>query len=317
MSRKAKGGMPRQGGKKTDAGGKGTVLLTGADGFLGKKIASVFSAAGYELIKTSHRKKPGYSALDMKDSAGIRKLIAGKRPEVVIHTAANKDNDYCELHREEAYAINVGGTMNVAEACRETGAKMVFISTEYIFDGTKKGEYGESDGYSPVNYYGETKALAEQEVKKKAGEFLIIRPGILYGFNGLGQAGNYVWFALNEMRQGREVAGFSDQFCCPALADDVADAILRLLEKGRTGIYNVTGGECLSRLEFLRKGAKVFGFDVELVKASGWRESGRIARKPERIVLSVEKLKNEGIKTHNVREGFEIMKRQIPEGWFW
>lgn len=292
------------------------VLVTGGNGFLGEKTCAVFRDAGAKVSGTSRSGSGGMLKMEMTDGKSIAEAVKKAKPDVVIHTAANKDNDFCESNRKQVHAINTEGTAALAGACRERGARMVYVSTEYVFDGRKGSPYSEEDKTSPVNYYGTTKAEGERAVLAELEDALIVRPGILYGFNNADDKTNFVWWALNEMKNGRAVKGFTDQVFCPVLIDDVAEAMLALIRKEKAGIYHVTGGECLTRHEFLVKGAKVFGFSPALVKRSTWAESGRIANKPSKLVLDIGKLHAEGIETRGVKAGFEEMKKQVPKEWF-
>ncbi len=292
-------------------------LVTGASGFLGKKVCSVFEEKGIGVIRSSGKKRSGFFEADIRDKRAVVELVRNTFPDVIVHTAANIDNDFCEQNRQEAFAVNVEGTKNLCHAAKLLGAKMVFISTEYVFDGEKNAPYTEEDPCSPVNYYGELKAMAEQEVKTMLKNYLILRPGILYGFNDQQPTNNFILSALNKMRGGEKVSGFAEQFTCPVLIDDVANAIFKLLRQNKSGVYHLGGPDFVSRLDFLLAAAGVFGFDENLVEKSSWENSKRVAKKPKKgIQLSIEKAKKAEITLHGVQSGLQIMRSQFPKEWF-
>jgi len=284
---------------------------------MGKKIVKTFLEKGHEVIKATHKKMSDSFELEIRNRNQVLELLKKVKPDLVVHTAANIDNDFCELNKKDGFEINVVGTKNVCDGCLEIGAKMVFISTEYVFDGEKNAPYSEDDNYTPVNYYGELKVKAETHIKDKLDSYLILRPGILYGFNDLEPSNNFILFALEKLKKGEKIAGFSEQFTCSVLIDDVAKAIIKLVEDKKIGTYHLGGAEFINRYEFLLKLAKIYGFNENLVEKSSWKESKRIAKKPKKgIHLSIIKAQRGGIELHNVDEGLKIMKSQFPKEWF-
>ena len=287
------------------------VLLTGAGGFLGKKIMIMFPELGFEVLGTSLSKDGKISKMDVTNSKEVIEIISGFRPDVVVHAAAAINVDWCEQNRDEAFRINVEGARNVAEACRKAGAKMILISTDYVFDGKKKGKYKEEDERNPVGVYGWTKAEAEKVVEQMLEDFLIVRASVLYGFNDAKDRETYVTYVLRMLKANEEVFGFTDQYNNPAFIDDVVQALTKLIKLDEGGVFHVTGPENISRFEFARKIAKVFGFNQGLVKEGTWVSSEHKAPRAKRLDESIEKLESRGIKMSGIGEGLKKMKKQM------
>jgi dTDP-4-dehydrorhamnose reductase len=160
---------------------KKKLLVTGANGLLGNRIVAL-AKNRYTVIPT-HRTKPLISnslKLDITNAAEASNLFGKLKPDAVVHTASETNVDRCETEREHAWKVNVEGTGNVAEACKKVHAKLVYISTDYVFDG-EKGLYDEEDEPNPVNYYGLTKLEGEKQVTEQCKNYAILRASVLYG----------------------------------------------------------------------------------------------------------------------------------------
>ncbi|MFQ6078305.1 MAG: SDR family oxidoreductase [Thermodesulfobacteriota bacterium] len=172
---------------KEEFGGNGTresgvrevkkVLITGAKGMLGLALTDVFMET-YDVYGR------GGDDFDITRAKETMDAIVGVRPDIVIHAAAYTDVDGCETHIDLARSVNGGGTKHVASACRELGAKMVYISTDYVFDGTKSGAYSEDDPTCPINAYGRSKLEGERWVRTLVDQFVIVRTAWLFGRGG-------------------------------------------------------------------------------------------------------------------------------------
>ncbi len=148
------------------------LLIVGATGLVGEKLFTEARARGAETFGTYLTKKqPGMLMLDITNKQMAKSIVAETSPDCIVQTAALANVDYCEDHRKQAHAVNVQGTQNVAEAAKEAGCKMVYISTDYVFDGGS-GPYAEDDPPNPINYYGLTKLEGEKLVKTTE-DFLI------------------------------------------------------------------------------------------------------------------------------------------------
>jgi len=175
----------------------------------------------------------------------VTNLIRKTAPDVVVHTAAFTNVDRCELDRKKAYQINVEGTRNVALGARNS--KVVYISTDYIFDG-EVGMYHENDKPNPVSYYGQTKFEGEQIVQDICDNYIIARTSVLYGWH---TRLNFVSWVIHELQKGNKINIVTDQFNSPTLVDDLAEQIIMLIERDKRGIFHTAGGERISRYEFV------------------------------------------------------------------
>jgi len=228
--------------------------------------------------------------------------------------------DYCETHRKEAWKVNVEGTRNIAEACREVGAKMIFISTDYVFDG-KKEIYTEEDTPNPLSYYPKTKLEAERLVKEAGINHVIARPSVIYGWNPSELAGlqsssgkpvNFVVWAIDKLKKKEKINIVTDQFSSPTLAGNLAEVLLVLSKSGKQGVYHTAGKTCINRFMFAKKIAEVFELDESLIKPVTSDMFKQVAERPKRCCLDATKVERElGVRFLTVEEGLMKMKEQM------
>jgi len=244
-------------------------------------------------------------------------LVRQIDPQVIINAAALTNVDYCELHKDEADRVNVRGASNLAEAAMRYGIRLVQISTDSVFDGTR-GHYLESDTPNPINKYSATK-LESEKVVSQLSSYAIARPSVVYGWhpqvaNELSsstKAMNFAMFVLDKLKRGERVKAVTDQYSSPTLADRLADALLRLAKMPGTGIFHTAGRSCLSRFEFALIIANVFGYPAELVQPVLTTELKLVAERPKNCCLRVEKAERIlGITFLTAREGIMEMKKQ-------
>ncbi|MBI4021188.1 MAG: dTDP-4-dehydrorhamnose reductase [Candidatus Aenigmarchaeota archaeon] len=259
---------------------KGKVLVTGVGGQIGTDI--VEAAADWEVVATGHR--PGRAALtlDVADRSAVRDTVRKARPDVVVHAASMTNVDQCEKDRQLAYRVNVEGTRNIADACKEADARLAYLSTDFVFDG-RKGGYQETDLPQPVNYYGETKLLGEQA----ASGGLIARTSVVYSPHR--ETFNFVRWVITELSAGRQIRVVTDQFGSPSLSSNVAAAVMELCAKGVTGLFHVAGTERMSRFDFARLTAEAFGLDAGLITPITTAELHQAAVRPRDSSLDVRK----------------------------
>jgi dTDP-4-dehydrorhamnose reductase len=228
------------------------VLVTGATGFIGKNIVKNFSTE-FETIGTFYsKKKKNHIFLDITDPEGVSMVFGEVKPEVVIHSAALPNVNYCETNKLLAKKINFTGSKNILNSCKSHGAKLIFISTDYIFDG-EEGPYTEEAETNPLNYYGKLKLETELEIRGILKDYLIIRTTNVYGYDP--ESKNFVMFVIENLKEGKNVIVPNDQFGNPTYVEDLSKAILELVLKGKVGVYNVAGPDNINRVEF----AKIIG----------------------------------------------------------
>ncbi len=255
----------------------------------------------YAVIGTyQDKEQQGLHKLDITDRKKVDEFIAQEKPDVIIHTAAMSDPDDCEVDRNLAERINHIGTKNIVDVCRTHGSKLVYISTVYVFDG-QKGNYKESDQCNPVNFYGETKLRAEQEVLTLVGS-VILRFDILYGFNSMN--GNNGFFSKI---MGGSVEVNNDQKRQPILVDDVGYAIKVILEGDHSGIYHLAGPENITKYELGLVLEKMVRVESKLTPIP---EKQQVARRPKDVSLDTSKARNIGVKFHSISEAVELIRQQ-------
>ncbi len=259
------------------------ILVTGS-GLLGSEVVKVLRR-DHEVTGTYNSKpKEGMVRLDVTDRESTFKTIARLRPDVIVHTAAMTNVDYCEDHPEEAMAANAHGTKNVVDAAFKTNSKVVYVSTDYVFDGAR-GMYREDDAVSPISVYALTKLLGEYYAKDLPGH-VIARTSVVYG----NARQNFVSWVRDSLQRGIEVNIFTDQYASPTLALDCAGAISALLRNDVSGIFHTAGSERISRYEFARKIALFYGLDESLIRPTTSDAMKQKAKRPMDSSLDVSKI---------------------------
>lgn len=282
------------------------ILIIGGGGQLGSKIIEQ-SKDHNEIYATYLTNPPQLSDLnifqaDKTDRILIQSLIKNIKPDAVIDTAAIHNVDYCETNREQAHTVNVDGTKNVAEACNAIGAKMVFVSTDYVFNG-KKGNYTETDVPFPINYYGESKLEGENIVKNICKDYCIVRTSVIYSWvskqsvvKTSGKPLNFVMWANEKLRKGEPLNIVNDQYGSPTLADHLAQILIQICMTNVMGLYNVAGKTRINRYDLIHRLIEKMGYDPGLVKSVSSTTLNQKAIRPMDSSLNVEKIE-ETLKT--------------------
>ena len=227
------------------------VLVTGASGQLGSMLCSVL-ANDFHVIPATR------AEFDITDLAATRAFIRKTEPHVVVHPAAYTDVDGCETNEEKAFLVNAIGARNVAIATREIEAKLVFISTDYVFDGKKKGPHLEYDPPHPSSVYGWSRLMGEQMVMQQNPRSFILRISWLYGPHGK----NFVKTMLSLARTKEELQVVNDQRGTPTFAGDVARQIRTLIQTDSYGLYHCTSQGSCTWYEFALEIFKNAGYEI-------------------------------------------------------
>lgn len=274
------------------------LLLTGANGILGQKLLQTLTG-DLHLIFTLDLQpesflpdvRQTYTQQDLTARRPTVELISRIEPQVILHAAAMTAVDACETEREQCWRSNVGATENVCAAAAKVGARVIYISTDYVFDG-ERGPYREEDPPNPVSYYGKSKLAGENVVRGAADNWTVVRTIVLYGF-GRNIKSSFVTWLLGELRAGRPVKIVDDQWGNATLADDLAQGIDRLLLLEKQGLYHMGGRGFMTRYEFAGRTARFFGLDERLISAITTTELRQPARRPLRSGLVTEKAERE------------------------
>lgn len=289
------------------------VLVTGAAGMLGLDLMSRLGAAhdgmGVDLEHRA-RERSGVEGMlqgnfDILDEADIRFRVAETKPDWVVHCAAYTNVDGCEKEPDKAYAVNAEGSRNVAKACWGVDARMLYVSTDYVYDGRKDGPYLESDPVNPLNVYGESKLRGEREVLGVLPGALIVRTSWLFGLNGP----NFVEAILGQVGRKDELDVVADQVGSPTFTPDLADALVRLMEKGASGIVHVSNGGMCSWHEYAKRILELAGVTGIRVNPITTQKLGRPAMRPAFSVLSNKRY--EEITGHRLRGWAEALAEYV------
>jgi len=280
----------------------------------------------FEVYATYMTRKPPLEEprilpLDKTNLDAVSDLFRKVKPEAVIDTGALHNVDYCEAHKDEAWKANVEGTRNLAEACRNHGARMLFVSTDYVFDGTK-GDYREDDEARPVNYYGLTKLEAEKAVAQTCSDYAIARPSVIFSYvrstqreSSSGKPLNFAMWLTQKLGDDEPVKIVSDQFSSPTLADNLAETLLNLAESEKKGIYHTAGKTRLSRYEFAVKIAQRLNLDERLIAPIMTSQLRQTAPRPMDSSLNVEKIEMDlRSRMLSIDEALEHFSRQFLTG---
>lgn len=259
------------------------VLVTGAKGQLGYDVVERLKELNIEHIGVDR------DDFDLTNEEQTKEFVLNYKPDVVIHCAAYTAVDKAEDEREICYAVNVLGTKYIAESCKELNAKMVYISTDYVFDGEKEEPYEEDDTPNPINYYGYTKYLGEEEVKKNLEKYFIVRISWVFGRNG----NNFVKTMLRLGQERKELNVVCDQVGSPTYTFDLAKLLCDMIQTDKYGIYHATNEGYCSWYEFACEIFKVAGMDVNVIPIKSEDYPTR-AKRPRNSRLNKKQLVNNG-----------------------
>lgn len=296
------------------------IMITGCHGLLGQSVLKMFlKSTDSEILATAKDARTfldfggfDYTMLDITSRSDVKNLVVYFRPDVIINTAAYTNVDGCETNRELAWRVNVEGVRNLVNSARRVDAKLIHISTDYIFDG-KSGPYTEDAIPNPINYYGRTKLASENEIKIGGIRFAILRTNVLYGV-GKNVKSNFALWLYQKLSNGESIKVVTDQIGNPTYVDDLAFAILKIVEFDKEGIYNVGGKDFVDRYTFAVKLAEIFGFDRELITPVKTSELNQIAPRPLKSGLITLKAESElGLKPYGVEDGIREFKAKLNE----
>ena len=251
------------------------VLVTGVKGQLGFDVIERLKNNNIECLGVDKED------FDLINEQSTKTFIINYNPDVVIHCAAYTAVDKAEDEKELCYKINVLGTKYIADICSEINAKMVYISTDYVFDGAGEKAFDITDVAKPINYYGKTKYQGELEVQKLLNKYFIIRISWVFGLNG----NNFVKTMLRLAKDRDELSVISDQIGSPTYTYDLAKLILKIIQTDKYGIYHATNEGYCSWYEFANEIFEISGMNIN-VKPITTEQYPTIAIRPKNSKLS-------------------------------
>ena len=284
------------------------ILVTGSNGMLGSDLVREL-VSDYDVCGLGRRPNPcqpiQYFQADLASRSAVLKAISSSKPAIIVHAAAYTDVDGCELNPYQAFLVNVGGTQSVAEASDEVGATLFFISSDYVFDGTKPAPYEEEDQPNPLSVYGRSKFEAEEFLKSHCRSAWIIRSSWLFGANGR----NFFRSLLQKMGRAEPLRVVDDQKGTPTYTKDLAKVIRILIERGnrieKYRIYHVTNEGVTTWFRAAKKMIEKTRSNIDLSAISS-RDLKRPAKRPQNSVLNLSRLKQEfGLQLRSWEDAFE------------
>jgi dTDP-4-dehydrorhamnose reductase len=307
---------------------KELVLITGVHGFLGQHVVRLFlDESKCDLVLTAREEATlfadaadlprihAYHQMDATNRIRVREVIQSVKPDVIVNCAGFRNVDRAEHERELTWKTNVSAVEYLAESARKVDARIVHVSTDYVFDGMKV-PYAEGDAPHPLNYYGRTKLASENALKTSGVPHTIIRTSLMYGSSESLNT-NEALIIAQKLERKEMVELATDLSSSPTLVNDVALAIVRATERSKFGLYHVAAHEMLSRYEFGLRVAQAFGLDTSLI--TGKLDSEIVypferAERPMRSALVSLKAQTDlGLRLSNVDEGLQVTVRGIQE----
>lgn len=249
------------------------ILVTGANGMLGQDLCPILEDEGYDVIETD------VQTLDITNSNMVNEVLNEEKPDIVIHCAAYTNVDKAEEDIETARLINAKGTENIAKACADIDANLVYISTDYVFNGEGTKPYLPTDKTAPLNNYGLTKFEGEEAVRKNCKKHYITRTSWLYGIHGK----NFVETMIS-LADKPELKVVDDQIGCPTWTIELSNGIVKLLKGAEFGTYHVCGSGQTSWYGFAKKIFDAAGINSNL-KPCTTEEFPRPAKRPKYSVM--------------------------------
>lgn len=290
---------------------KQEILGIGITGLVGSRIAELLGNK-YDFTNLSIE-----TGTDITNPSTLELIKISSPKSIVFHLAAKADVDSCEAEKDlgensDAWKINVEGTRNIVEACREGGKKIIYVSTDFVFDGNKEeGGYTEEDTPNPINWYAQTKLEGEKIVKNSGLPCIIIR--IAYPYRArFDLKKDFVRSMIDKFEKKEKIQAVEDHIMTPTFIDDIAFALDTLIKNNAEGIFHVVGEQFVSPYEAGLLIAKIFGFDQSLVgKTTRENYFKGCANRPFRLALKNDKIQKLGIQMRGLEEGLTEIKKQL------
>jgi len=290
------------------------ILITGITGLLGIALQE-FVRDNAELFGVYHPLRSlslpfraEIRSADVTDMAQMRAAFEWAQPDTVIHAAAIGSVDFAEKHREQTRAVNVGGTEVVTDCCKYFKARLIYISSNAVFDGNTP-LYSETDSVSPLNYYGQLKVDAENVVKTSGVPHAIIRPILMYGWPYPNERGNLVTTWVQALRAQKPINAVDNVYSKPLFAKSCAEVIWAAIHQNNQGIYHVAGRDHVSLYEFALTVAKIFVLDQSLIHPVPDSFFPELAPRPRDTSFNTTKVERElGILPLGLEDGLRQMK---------
>jgi dTDP-4-dehydrorhamnose reductase len=275
------------------------ILITGANGFLGYYLTRTLLEKGYTVIATGRgdsrlglpvTENFQYEKMEFTDPFNVHDVVEKHSPAVIIHAGAVSKPDECQQNQWEAYTTNVEATVTLLLNAEEHKSFFLFVSTDFIFDGSK-GMYSETDQADPVNFYGKTKLEAEEAVKEYQYDWAIVRTVLVYGKPQSGRS-NLLTIVKDKLERGETYNVVDDQVRTPTYVEDLASGIASIVEKRATGIFHLSGDDVMTPYQMAITTANYLGLDSSLIKKVTAADFPEAARRPLKTGFNIDKAKS-------------------------
>lgn len=271
------------------------VLVTGANGLIGRKtIQALVRTKAHHIFATSQKRVnlgPDVEFFTVNlIYSDTNKLVDTIKPDVIIHCAALASPDACEVDRYSCSKLNVEVTSRLASACRDYGSHLVFLSTDFVFDG-KAGNYTETDVPMPASFYGESKLEAENLIQALNVGATIVRTSLVFGYEDHLSRSNIATKVIDHLKVGKPYKVPFDQIRTPTFAEDLALALVNITQKKINGVFHVAGDEKISVADFSKQIAIAFGYDTSLLIPTSTKDLSEPAIRPLNSSLDISKAK--------------------------
>lgn len=291
------------------------LLVTGAGGLLGGRLAAELSALGHDVLAAHRRAAPPpglrATAVELRAEADLTRLLDEERPDAVVHAAAISRAEGCAERPADAEAVNARLPGTIARACHRRGVGLVAVSTDLVFDG-ESAPYGEGDPARPLSRYGRTKLAGERAVLEAHPGAAVVRLALVCGL-GHGPRGTSTESVAWSLREGRPVSLFVDEHRTPIDARSLADAVARILARGAEGVFHVGGRERTSRYELGLRVARAFGLDPSLVRPARQADHRGPEVRPADVSLDVARARAElGFEPRGLEEALREGREAPP-----
>jgi dTDP-4-dehydrorhamnose reductase len=285
-------------------------LVIGASGQIGQHLFRAIQSADEKVIGSfNNYHVPGLFFLNIAEKASVHQVIQKYNPDVIYLPAYLSNVDYCELHPRESSQINIRGVENVVDELEGTDVKLIFFSSDYIFDGIN-GPYSELDVPNPICEYGRQKLKSEQYISQKLNNYLICRSTVVYSWETQGK--NFVHRLIRSLKNGAHVNVPTDQTGTPTYAPNLSQVLLELVQNDHTGTYNVSGPDLVSRYDFARAVARIFDLDEHLIHGIKTEDLHQPAKRPLNGGLIIDKVtRNTSCRLLNYQQGLQLMKSEL------
>ena len=274
------------------------LLVTGANGFLGHYLCELLLRQGHEVVATGRGtcRLPffmvnnfSYASMELTNEFEIRTVVSTHRPDFIIHAGAIGKPDECELNKEKASHINTMGTAYLLKVAKEIGASFCYVSTDFVFDGIN-GNYTEDAPRHPVNHYGQTKLEAELLVEQFSGNWSIVRTVLVYGLPMTGRD-NLLTIVRDKLLKGETYQVVDDQVRTPTYVGDLAEGILKIIDRRQNGVFHLCGEEVLTPFDMATRAAKFLKLDSSLLIKTTSASFVQPAKRPLVTGLNITKAK--------------------------